>query len=88
MPKNALFFEKIRQVFGNSLLLDPVGFGSWRLCLTSALLSIASTIKLDESAQNLSPIKSQFQPLVFMTMMAIQIILLILFCPHTRIIKY
>jgi len=46
---------KIRQVFGILLLLDLRGLGSWELCLlTPALLSIASTIKLYESAQTLS----------------------------------
>jgi len=50
------FFEKIRQVLGCPLLLDPVSLGSWGLCLlTPALLSVASTIKFYKSAQNLSP---------------------------------
>jgi len=50
------FFEKIRQVLGNPLLLDSIGLGSWGLCLLiPALLSIASTIKLYEFTQNLSP---------------------------------
>jgi len=79
------FFDKIRQVLKNLLLLDPFGLGSWGICLlTLALLSIASTIKLYESAQKFIAIKSQFQYLVFMTMMAIQTILLILFYQRTR----
>jgi len=44
------FFEKIRQVLGNPLLLDSVGLGSWGLyLLIRALLSIAPTIKLYKS---------------------------------------
>jgi len=77
-----LFFgSKIRQVLGNPLLLDPLGLGGRRHCLqTPALLSIATTIKLYESAHISLALNSKFQSLVFMTLMAIQSIFLILFC--------
>jgi len=55
MPKIRYFLSKIRQVFGNPLLLDSISFGGWKFCLlTPVLLSIATIVKFYESAQTLS----------------------------------
>jgi len=88
MPKLRYFLQKIRQVLGNPLLLDPRWPLQKETLLPNPCVVIHSYhyIKLYKSAH--IAIKSQFQSLVFMIVMAIQTLLLILFCQRNGIVMY